>query len=251
MSTTLLASLLIRKLERFEPWSADERQSVLDAIDSTLRLPAHAHLVQEGEISAGIHVVLEGFACGYKLLPDGRRQIVSYCIPGDLCDLRVTLLPRMDCAIGTISQALIARLSRERFRAITLQFPRLARAFWKTALIEQAIAREWLINVGQRTAFSRAAHLLCEMFLRLQAVGLVQENTCEFPLTQTEIADTLALSTVHVNRTLMELRRSGLITLRDKQLTIHHLPALEAAAGFAPGYLHLEATLDDDVTPAT
>ena len=248
MSTTLLASLLIRKLERFEPWSADERQSVLDAIDSTLRLPAHAHLIEEGESTDGVHVVLEGFACGYKLLPDGRRQIVSYCIPGDLCDLRVTMLPRMDCAIGTISPALIARLSRERFCSLTLQFPRLARAFWKTALIEQAIAREWLINVGQRTAFSRAAHLLCEIFLRLRAVGLVQESSCEFPLTQTEIADTLALSTVHVNRTLMELRRSGLITLRDKQLTIHHLPALEAAAGFSPAYLHLEATLGDNDT---
>jgi CRP-like cAMP-binding protein len=249
MSTTLLASLLIRKLERFEPWSADERESVLDAIESTVRLPAHAHIVQEGEIPDGIHVVLEGFACGYKLLPDGRRQIAFYCIPGDVCDLRITLLPRMDCSIGTISQALVAKLSRERLQRLVHQFPRLARAFWQTALIEQAIAREWLINVGQRTAFSRAAHLLCEMFLRLRAVGLVQENTCEFPLTQTEIADTLALSTVHVNRTLMELRRSGLITLRDKQLTIHHLPALEAAAGFTPAYLHLDARLDDDVTP--
>jgi CRP-like cAMP-binding protein len=195
-------------------------------------------------------VVLEGFACCYKLLPDGQRQIVSYCVPGDVCDLRITLLPRLDCSIGTISPALIVRLSRERLQEITFHSPRLARAFWQTALIEQSIAREWLINVGQRTAFSRAAHLLCEMFLRLRAVGLVQENTCEFPLTQTEIADTLALSTVHVNRTLMELRRSGLITLRDKQLTIHHLPALEAAAGFTPDYLHLEAILDDDATPA-
>jgi CRP-like cAMP-binding protein len=250
MSTTLLASLLIRKLERFELWSAQERQSVLDAIDSTLRLPAHAHLVEEGEVPDGIHVVLEGFACGYKLLPDGRRQIVSYAVPGDVCDLRTTLLSRMDCSVGTLSPAVVARLSRERLREITFEFPRLARAFWKTTLVEQAIAREWLINVGQRTAFSRAAHLLCEMFLRLRAVGLVQENTCEFPLTQTEIADTLALSTVHVNRTLMELRRSGLITLRDKLLTIHHLPSLEAAAGFSPAYLHLEAKLDEDVTPS-
>ncbi len=154
MSTTLLASLLIRKLERFEPWSVDERQSVLDAIDSTLRLPAHAHLVQEGEIPDGIHVVLEGFACGYKLLPDGRRQIVSYCVPGDVCDLRITLLPRMDCSIGTISQALVVRLSRERLQHLTVHSPRLARAFWQTALVDQAISREWLINVGQRTAFS-------------------------------------------------------------------------------------------------
>ena len=250
MSTTLLASLLIRKLERFDPWSADERQSVLDAVDATIRLPAHAHLAQEGEIADGVHVMLEGFACGHKLLPDGRRQIVSYCVPGDFCELRTIMLTRLDCSISTISPALIVRLARSRFRDAIFQFPRLACALWKTTLVEQAIAREWLVNVGQRTAFSRAAHLLCEIFLRLRAVGLVQEHTCEFPLTQTQIADTLALSTVHVNRTLMELRRSGLITLRDKQLTIHHLPGLEAAAGFDPAYLHLEATLDDEVTPS-
>jgi len=250
MTTTLLANLLIRKLERFEPWSADERQSVLDTIDCTLRLPAHTHLVQEGEIPDGVHVMLEGFACAYKLLPDGRRQVIAYCVPGDICDLRSIMLARLDCSIGSLSQAIVARLGRPKLREVTLQYPRIARALWRTTLVEQAIAREWVVNVGQRTAFSRAAHLLCEMFLRLRAVGLVQENTCEFPLTQTEIADTLALSTVHVNRTLMELRRSGLITLRDKQLTLHHLAGLEAAAGFNPAYLHLEASLDDDVTPA-
>jgi len=157
------------------------------------------------------------------------------------------MLTRLDCSISSISPALVVRLARSRMRDAVLQFPRLACALWKTTLVEQAIAHEWLVNVGQRTAFSRAAHLLCEMFLRLRAVGLAQEHTCEFPLTQTEIADTLALSTVHVNRTLMELRRSGLITLRDKQLTIHHLPGLEAAAGFNRAYLHLEATLDDEV----
>jgi CRP-like cAMP-binding protein len=249
MSTTLLASLLIRKLERFEPWTADERQAVLDAIDCTLRLPAHAHLVEEGEIPDGVHVMLEGFACSYKLLPDGRRQVVAYCVPGDICDLRTVMLTRLDCSIGSLSQVQVIRLTRSKLREVTLQYPRIARALWRTTLVEQAIAREWVVNVGQRTAFSRAAHLLCEIFLRLRAVGLVQDNTCEFPLTQTEIADTLALSTVHVNRTLMELRRSGLITLRDKQLTLHHLPGLEAAAGFSPAYLHLDAMLDDEVTP--
>jgi CRP-like cAMP-binding protein len=250
MGTTLLASLPIRKLERFEPWSDHERQAVIEATTVIVRLPAHADLVQEGENPEAVHVMLEGFTCGYKLLPDGRRQIVSYSVPGDICDLRTLLLPRMECAIGTISSVQVARLGRQKLLAAAEHYPRLMRAFWWTTLVEQSIAREWVVNVGQRTAFARAAHLLCEMFLRLQAVGLVQNNSCEFPLTQTEMADTLALSTVHVNRTLMELRRAGLITLRDKVLTLHDLPALQAAAAFHPGYLHLEATIDEIIPNA-
>src|SRR5687767_15896291 len=114
MSTTLLASLLIRKLERFDPWSSEERQAVLETATMTLRLPAHADLVQEGEIPDAVHVMLEGFTCGYKLLPDGRRQIVSYCVPGDVCDLRTLLLPRMECAIGTLSSVQVARLGKHK-----------------------------------------------------------------------------------------------------------------------------------------
>jgi CRP-like cAMP-binding protein len=249
MSTTLLASLLIRKLERFDPWTDEERQAVLDSVQSTLRLPAHADLVQEGDVPGAIHVMLDGFACGYKLLADGRRQIVSYCVPGDVCDLRTVMLPKIDYSVGTLSAAQVVQLSKAKLLEATQRHPRLLRALWWTTLVEQAIAREWIVNVGQRTAFSRAAHLLCEMFLRLRAVGLVQDNACEFPLTQTEIADTLALSTVHVNRTLMELRRSGLITLRDKVLTLHDLPALQAAAAFDAGYLQLDTPSEEDSVP--
>jgi CRP-like cAMP-binding protein len=222
---------------------------VLDCVESTLRLPAHADLVQAGDVPNAIHVMLDGFACGYGLLADGRRQIVSYCVPGDVCDLRTVMLPRIDYSVGTLSPAQVVQLSKAKLLEATQRYPRLLRALWWTTLVEQSIAREWIVNVGQRTAFSRAAHLLCEMFLRLRAVGLVQDRSCEFPLTQTEIADTLALSTVHVNRTLMELRRSGLITLRDKVLTLHDLPALQAAAAFDAGYLQLETPSEEDSVP--
>jgi len=168
--------------------------------------------------------MLEGFACGHKLLPDGRRQIVS------LLRTRGFLRASHDHAdaTGLLDQQHFTGTGRQ---AGTIEnarcrppVSRLACALWKTTLVEQAIAHEWLVNVGQRTAFSRAAHLLCEMFLRPASGGTGSGTYLRVPLTQTEIADTLALSTVHVNRTLMELRRSGLITLRDKQLTIHHLP---------------------------
>ncbi len=154
----------------------------------------------------------------------------------------------MDCSIGTISSALIARLSRERVRDITLQFPRLARAFWRTTLVEQAIAREWLINVGQRTAFSRAAHLLCEMFLRLRAVGLAQDNICEFPLNPDRNRRYPCL--VHRSR---QPDTDGTATFRSDYVArqaSHHSSSTRARSGgrFTSGYLHLEASLDEDVT---
>lgn len=242
MSTTFQGSLLIRRLERFEPWREDECRAVIDALASLSRLPPHTEFVHEGKAAESVHVLLEGFAVGYKFLTDGRRQIVSYCIPGDLCDSATLLIPQMDCSVATLGPALVATLNRERLQDIARHQPRLFRTFWRMALTEQAIAREWIVNVGQRTALARTAHLLCEFYMRLRAVGLVKDNSCEIPLTQNEMADALALSTVHVNRTLMELRRNGAITLRDKLLTIHDLAALQAAAGFDSSYLRLDAT---------
>ncbi|HEV7713958.1 MAG TPA: Crp/Fnr family transcriptional regulator [Steroidobacteraceae bacterium] len=244
MSTNVIADRLIRKLESFAKLSAVERQALQDTSVTTSRFPAHTDLIQEGDPTDGVHLIIDGFACRYKLLADGRRQIVAFCVPGDLCDLRVFVLQRMDHAIGTLSPTHVARLSRDTVLELTERHPRLTRALWWATLVEEAITREWMINVGQRTAFERTAHLMCEVFLRLRAVGLVNENACEFPLTQTELADTLALSTVHVNRTLMDMRRTGLISLRDRQLIIHDLAALQDAASFNPGYLHLEPPLE-------
>jgi len=121
------------------------------------------------------------------------------------------------------------------------RFPRLARALWWTTVVEDSITREWVVNVGHRTAFERVAHLLCEVFSRLEAVGLADGNKCELPLTQMELGDTLALSSVHVNRTLMYMRRSNLLRLQGGLLELIDRPALEAAAGFDPAYLHLDA----------
>jgi CRP-like cAMP-binding protein len=132
-----------------------------------------------------------------------------------------------------------ALISRQSMDDLTERFPRLTRAFWWMTLVEESVTREWVVNVGNRTAFERVAHLFCELFVRLQAVGLTRGDNCELPLTQHEIGETLALSTVHVNRTLMELRRTGLVTFQSRRLVIHNFAALQSAAGFDRGYLHL------------
>jgi CRP-like cAMP-binding protein len=237
---SFMVDRLIRKLEHFAPLTQEEKQAIADSVTAVRRFEAHEDLLQEGEPPEGINLILEGFACRYKLLRDGRRQIVAYFIPGDTCDVRICVLKRMDHSIGTLGPVEAATISRHAIDEITERYPKLTRAFWWTTLVEEAVSREWVVNVGNRTAFERVSHLFCELFVRLQSVGLTRNDTCDLPLTQHDIGETLALSTVHVNRTLMELRRTGLVTFQSRKLVIHDLAALQSAAGFDPGYLHLD-----------
>lgn len=232
---------LIRKLERFTTLSVDDKRALERVASTKVRhLGPHQDIIHEGDRPKHINLILDGFACRYKMLEDGRRQIVSFFIPGDICDARVFILKQMDHSIGTLSPARVAEIPSDAFVAMTDESPRIARAFWWNTLVEEAISREWTLNVGQRTAYERMAHILCEFFIRLEAVGLAEGERCELPMTQAELADALGLSTVHVNRTLQELRGDGLITLRGKILIIHNQERLQAAALFRPNYLHLD-----------
>jgi len=217
-----------------------EKAVLLDAISQVRTHGPHEDLAREGNPTACVNVVLSGFACRQKMLPDGRRQIIGFLLPGDICDVRVFLLRRMDHSITAISSVKVGILTRDAALELTEKYPRLTRALWWATMVEESIAREWLINVGQRTALERLSHLLCEIYTRLHAVGLSDDNSCELPLTQSELADTLALSTVHVNRTLRELRHAQLISIRGKSLVIHDFKALQAVAMFDPNYLHLD-----------
>jgi CRP-like cAMP-binding protein len=204
------------------------------------RFAAHDDLMQDGVPTPSVNLILQGFACRYKLLPDGRRQIVGFLIPGDMCDLRLCFLQQTDHTICSLTLGSAAQFTRDSVLSLTERYPRLGRALWWSTLVDEAITREWLVNVGHRTAFERLAHLFCEMFSRLQAVGLVADNSCELPVTQTELADALALSSVHVNRVLMELRQTGLVMFRSRRLVIHDFEALKSVCGFNPDYLHLK-----------
>jgi CRP-like cAMP-binding protein len=163
---------------------------------------------------------------------------VSFFLPGDLCDVCTFILKQMDHSIATISAVKLAEISRESMQHIIDTYPRLSRSLWWSTLVDGATSREWTLNVGQRTAIERVAHLLCELFVRMRAVGLADGNSCSMPLTQTELADATGLSSVHTNRVLQDLRRDGLITLQDRNLVIHDLQTLQRTAMFNTNYLH-------------
>ncbi len=138
------------------------------------------------------------------------------------------------------------RSPREFIRAQTQPAPcpvrrgQLQAALWRETLIDASIFREWMISIGRRDAFARLSHLLCELLVRMRAVELAQDHSCKLPITQSEFGDALGLSTVHINRTLQEIRKAKLITLKGDTLKVLDWDGLQKAGEFDPAYLHLE-----------
>jgi CRP-like cAMP-binding protein len=231
---------LLRKLERFSPISEDEQQALLAAISAERVFAPGEDVIHEHRPTEGVFIIVEGFACRYKLLPNGRRQIIGFLLPGDMCDLRVCLLRRMDHSIAALGPVSTLLIPPDAALELLENSTQLTRALWWSTVVEDSITREWIVNVGYRSAFERVAHLFCEIFWRLESVGLARDNQCHLPLTQIELGDTLALSSVHINRTLMGMRRANLVNLQRGHLELLNRPALERAAGFDPSYLHLE-----------
>jgi CRP-like cAMP-binding protein len=233
----------IRRLSHFSTLTPEEQRVLEDVSAASRRCAVADDLLKMGDPADRVCILLEGLACRHKLLPDGRRQILAYLFAGDMTDPRQLLQPRVDHSICVIWPAEVAMLSSASVHKLE-SHPNIALAMARYSLMQQAIMREWLVNVGHRTAFERLGHLLCEIYVRLEAVGLTREYAFELPLTQAELGDTLALSAVHVNRTLMELRRLKLVTFQNRHVVIHDYGALHMAAGFDPSYL-----LNTDASP--
>ncbi len=233
-----MAKPLIQKLEQFAKLSDEDKQVLEDAAREVKVIGPRQDIITEDDKPDNVHLILDGWAARYKVLPNGDRSIMAYLIPGDLCDIHITLLDQMDHSIGALSTCRVAFIPRERMDEIMRREWQLGRALWWATLVDEAILREWLVNVAQRPADKRLAHLICEMLLRSKAVGLSDDDGFDLPLTQEELADTMGLSTVHVNRTLQDLRGNGLITSKGKRMIVNDVDRLFAFAEFNPKYLH-------------
>ena len=212
------SNVLTRKLSHFAPQSESDRE-VLDALI----------------VPRSVFVLKEGMAIRYRDLPDGGRQIITFLIPGDLCDVHVFLLKTMDHSLATITPVRIAPVSREDILDLFSHRPRISAALWWSSLQEEAMLRERIVSLGRRDARGRTAYIL---LWRHAAVGLTNGGTFQLPLTQTELGDTLGLTPVHVNRILKEFRERRLITIEHKMLTLMDIERLQEIAAFNEDYLH-------------
>jgi CRP-like cAMP-binding protein len=198
-------------------------------------------LIVEGDKPKAVFLILKGWAFRYKHLKDGRRQIMAYLIPGDLYDIQIFLFEKMDHSIGLLSDALVVKIPSAEILDLMDRFPRIERALMWGTLVDEATLREWLLNVGQRFALQRVAHLFCELCVRLKVIGMVDDDDpFSLPLTQAELADTTGMTTVHINRTLQSLRKDKLISTSQGRLKILDFASLAEVAGFTETYLHTD-----------
>lgn len=230
----------LKKLRIRDDISAEEEQAIRGSISDIRDYPQDKVIIRRGQELSESILLLDGWMARTKDLAHGGRQISELQFSGDFTDLHAFTLKRLDHNIATITRCRVAILPHERLRALFDRLPHLARVYWLMTNIDASIHREWTVSLGQRSAISRTAHLFCEILERLNVVGLSEPDGYELPLTQQELGECLGLTSVHVNRTLQEMRRRNLITLENRKLTILDLQALRSVGDFNPDYLYLE-----------
>lgn len=233
-------SMLIRKLESIATLTVAERQAIQSLPVRTHTLDAHQDLVRDGDKPSHCCLIVDGWAVRYKLLSGGKRQILSFHIAGDIPDLQSLHVHTMDHSLATLTKASVAFVSHENLRDLAADFPSVGALLWHHTLIDAATFRAWMTNMGRRQALERMAHLFCELYLKLQAVGLAEGFRYRLPVTQLDLADALGLTSVHINRVLQDMRSRALITLRSHTLVIEAWDELLRISEFDPTYLHLQ-----------
>ena len=231
--------LLVRKLASIADLTQEERDAIGAVPMQVKEIPARQDIVRMGDRPTQCCVVLAGFAFRYKLVGDGKRQILAFHVPGDIPDLQSLHLAVLDHNLAALTPLTAGFITHDAIHDLNARFPRVAGALWRDTLADAALLRERIVSIGQRDGLSRTAHFLCEMFRRLGAVGLATQTAMGLPITQVEIADALGMSFVHINRMLRELRERRLVTLQGQKVLVENWAELEALAEFDPAYLHL------------
>lgn len=234
------AQNLIAKLQRRDFLTADEEQHLGELLEPPRTVPAGVELVRAGDRPTQSTLLLSGYMGRIVVGPGGERQFTQLNLSGDFLDLHSFLMKQMDHGVVALTDCVVATTPHAKLRRLTETQPHLTRMLWLETVIDAAIHRQWLYGMGRQDAVSRAAHLICELALRSQAAELGGPEGFDMPLTQTVLADVLGVTAVHANRSLMSLRRGGLIEQNGPRLVVLDWHGLAAQGQFDPAYLRLE-----------
>lgn len=233
-----MSNRFVQKLTALVELSDNDISAVESALSNPKRYVARQDLIREGDAPGPMFVVLDGWACRYKILPNGNRQIMAFLMPGDACDLHIKLLAEMDHGIQAVTDAEVATVSRETMQVLMREHPNVAGAMYTAQLVDEGIMRAWIVSMGRRSSIERVAHLVCELYLRARNIGLTYDTVFALPLSQVVLADSLGMTSVHINRVLKELRLAGAMDIKRGSVTIIDPGKLVRIAGFDDNYLH-------------
>ena len=228
---------LIDKLSAYIPLSSAEVSFLRDLHRSRREFDRHRDIIAQGRPYRAVFILCEGFVWRYKILPDGKRQLLSFGLPGDLIGFPAAFYENAVNATGSLTDVVVATVPFAALQDLFVKFPRIAMALYWMAAREAAIYGERIVDIGRRSAYERLAHLILELLIRLRAVGLAEERSYVLPLTQELMADVLGLSGPHVSRMLRSMREERLVTIEGRQLTVIDLESLTVLAGFDGDYL--------------
>lgn len=234
-----MIDLLVRNLGARDTLDADEIACLKDIIKRERVVAVDEDIASEGSRPNESTLLVDGIAARYRVLKDGKRQITALHVPGDFVDLHAFMLKTMDHGVVALSPCRVATTAHRELTVVTQTRPHLTRMLWLSTVIDGAIHREWIVAMGRRSKKAHLAHLICELFTRLEIVGMVDGQSFKLPLSQVETADVLGLSLVHLNKTLQTLRGDGVVRWEDRVITILDWSQLTRLAEFDTGYLNL------------
>jgi CRP-like cAMP-binding protein len=223
-----------------------EREAILALPGQSVQVECNRDFVRLGERVDHASLVVSGLLGRFGQNADGGRQVTAVHIPGDMADLHSVVAPDATSALQALSGTTILKVPHSALREAARRYPALAEAFWRECVVDAAVLAEWVVNVGRRDARTRAAHLLCEMACRYRAMGEDNGVSFGFPATQTHMADMMALTPVHVNRTLKTLREEGLAQVQSRAVRILDWNGIVEVGEFDPNYLQVSTPENDN-----
>lgn len=233
-----MSNPFIAKLQGFADLNDDDIRALVGATAHARQVPKKTDLIREGDRPGPVFVMLEGWACRYKILPNGTRQILAFLMPGDACDLHVGLLAEMDHSIQTLIPSNVATIGKAEMEVMMENHRGVARAMYTAQLVDAGTMRAWITSMGRRTSAERVAHLMCELYLRANNIAQANNSEISLPLSQILLSDALGMTPVHLNRILKEFRQKDIMRLEHRNLVIMDPINLAQVAGFDENYLH-------------
>src|SRR6195952_4624263 len=231
-SSSSALQLFLNRLALRSVLTSQEEPTILGLKGKLKQVPAHTDFIRVGEPVDHSCLVVEGLVGRFGQNSDGARQITCLHIPGDMADLPSVVSPKSGWGLTALAPTTVLRLAHTDLRRLAAMHPGIAEALWRDCVADGSIFSEWVVNVGRRDAIARIAHVFCEMGIRRELAGQGDRYSFALPITQTDLADATGLTSVHVNRTLKELRARGIVTAQSGKVTVHDWDQLVAVADF-------------------